>query len=98
MTCLGIVVLATVVLYHQFFLIGAVSTRVMAEFHISFTAYGAITVGPVTSAIDLWVAGLVWRAPRADAHNGGLLLSVAPLMGAVVLAESRYQFRPAPCS
>jgi hypothetical protein len=54
--------------------------------------------GPVTSAIDLWVAGLVWRAPRADAYDGGLLLSVAPLMAAVVLAESRYQFCAAPCS
>jgi hypothetical protein len=44
----------------------------------------------LTSAIeDLWVAGLVWRAPRADVYDGHLQLSVAPLMAAAVFAESR---------
>ena len=75
MTCLGIVVLATVVLYYQFFLIGAVSTRVMAEFHLSFTAYGAITVGAaVAGAVASLLAGIADRYGRANIITIGLAI------------------------
>ena len=75
MTCLGIVVLATVVLYYQFFLIGAVSTRVMAEFHLSFTAYGVITVGAaVAGAVASLLAGIADRYGRANIITIGLAI------------------------
>ncbi len=75
MTCLGIVVLATVVLYYQFFLIGAVSTRVLAEFHISFTAYGAITAGAaVAGAVASLLAGIADRYGRANIITIGLAI------------------------
>jgi MFS transporter, ACS family, D-galactonate transporter len=73
MTCLGIVVLATVVLYYQFFLIGAVSARVLAEFHISFTAYGAITIAAaLAGAAASLLAGLADRYGRANIITAGL--------------------------
>jgi ACS family D-galactonate transporter-like MFS transporter len=73
MTCLGIVVLATVELYYQFFLIGAVSARVLAEFHISFTAYGAITIGAaVAGAVASLLAGIADRYGRANIITIGL--------------------------
>jgi MFS transporter, ACS family, D-galactonate transporter len=75
MTCLGIVVLATVVLYYQFYLIGAVSTRVLAEFHISFTAYGAIIIGAaVAGAVASLLAGIADRYGRANIITIGLAI------------------------
>ena len=75
MTCLGIVVLATVVLYYQFYLIGAVSTRVLAEFHISFTAYGAIIIGAaVAGAVASLLAGIADRYGRATIITIGLAI------------------------
>jgi MFS transporter, ACS family, D-galactonate transporter len=75
MTCLGIVVLATVVLYYQFFLIGAVSARVLAEFHISFIAYGAITIGAaVAGAVASLLAGIADRYGRATIITIGLAI------------------------
>ena len=75
MTCLGIVVLATVVLYYQFYLIGAVSTRVLAEFHISFTAYGAIIIGAaVACAVASLLAGIADRYGRANIITIGLAI------------------------
>jgi MFS transporter, ACS family, D-galactonate transporter len=75
MTCLGIVVLATVVLYYQFYLIGAVSTRVLAEFHISFTAYGAIIIGAaVAGAVASLLAGIADRYGRTNIITVGLAI------------------------
>jgi MFS family permease len=73
--CLGIVVLATVVLYYQFYLIGAVSTRLLAQFHISFTAYGAIIIGAaVTGAVASLLAGLADRYGRVNIITVGLAI------------------------
>ena len=75
MTCLGIVVLATVVLYYQFYLIGAVSARVLGEFHISFTAYGAIIIGAaVTGGVASLLAGIADRYGRANIITAGLAI------------------------
>jgi MFS family permease len=75
MTCLGIVVLATVVLYYQFFLIGAVAARVLAQFHISFTGYGAITAAAaLAGAVASLLAGFADRYGRANIITTGLVM------------------------
>jgi Major Facilitator Superfamily len=93
MTCLGIVVLATVVLYYQFFLIGAVSTRVMAEFHLSFTAYGVITVGAaVAGAVASLLAGIADRYGRANIITIGLAIVGLLCLAGVPHVHSKASF------
>ena len=66
-TCLGIVVLATIVLYYQFYLVGAVATHILAEFHMSFTYYVNIgVVGYIVGAVGLVRAGVADRYGRGE--------------------------------
>ena len=43
-TSLGIVVVATIVLYYQFYLAGSVATHIIADYHMSFVYYVNISV------------------------------------------------------
>jgi MFS family permease len=73
---LGITVLATVVLYYELYIAGAVATQIIAEFHMTFTYFVFISViGNLIGAFASLFAGLADRWGRANLVVGGLLLT-----------------------
>ena len=74
-TCLGIVVLATIVLYYQFYLAGALATHILAEYHMSFVYYVNISVvGYILGAAASFVTGAADRYGRVNIITIGLFL------------------------
>lgn len=70
---LGIVVLATIVLYYEAYVGGAVSPAIIAGYHISFTFYvNMIVIGNAIGAFSSLVAGLADRWGRANLVVYGL--------------------------
>ena len=70
---LGIVVAATVVLYYELYVPGAVATAIMAQYHLGFATYVNITVvGSLFGAFASLVAGLADRWGRANLVAYGL--------------------------
>jgi MFS family permease len=75
MLSLGIVVLATITLYYQFYLSGAVATKILPEFDMSFTYFVNISVvGYVLGAVASFVAGIADRYGRANIVTAGLFI------------------------
>ncbi|HEV7212688.1 MAG TPA: MFS transporter, partial [Blastococcus sp.] len=73
---LGITVLATVVLYYELYIAGAVATQIIAEFHMTFTFFVFVSViGNAIGAFASLFAGLADRWGRANLVVGGLLLT-----------------------
>jgi sugar phosphate permease len=76
MTYLAITVLATVVLYYELFIQGAVATRIIAQYHFTFTQFVFVAVvGNAVGAFASLAAGLADRWGRANLVVGGLLLT-----------------------
>jgi ACS family D-galactonate transporter-like MFS transporter len=73
---LAITVLATVVLYYELYVGGAVATQIIAEFGFSFTAFVFVSViGNAVGAFASLFAGLADRWGRANLVVGGLLIT-----------------------
>jgi MFS transporter, ACS family, D-galactonate transporter len=73
---LGITVLATVVLYYELYIAGAVATQIIAEFGMSFTFFVFVSVvGNLVGAFASLFAGLADRWGRANLVVGGLLIT-----------------------
>ncbi|MGY1784463.1 MFS transporter [Geodermatophilus sp. SYSU D00698] len=73
---LGITVLATVVLYYELYVGGAVATQIIAELGYSFTGYVFVSViGNLVGAFASLFAGLADRWGRANLVVGGLLIT-----------------------
>lgn len=73
---LAITVLATVVLYYELYIAGAVATQIIAEFHMTFTYFVFVSViGNAVGAFASLFAGLADRWGRANLVVGGLLLT-----------------------
>jgi MFS family permease len=73
---LGITVLATVVLYYELYVPGAVATQIIAEFHFSFTYFVFVSViGNAVGAFASLFAGLADRWGRANLVVWGLLIT-----------------------
>src|SRR6059058_5222411 len=73
---LGITVLATVVLYYELYIAGAVATQIIAEFGMTFTFFVFVSViGNAVGAFASLFAGLADRWGRANLVIGGLLLT-----------------------
>ncbi|WP_448639505.1 MFS transporter [Geodermatophilus sp. URMC 63] len=73
---LGITVLATIVLYYELYIAGAVATQIIAEFGISFTYFVFVSViGNAVGAFASLFAGLADRWGRANLVVGGLLIT-----------------------
>jgi ACS family D-galactonate transporter-like MFS transporter len=73
---LAITVLATVVLYYELYIAGAVATQIIAEFGMSFTYFVFISViGNLVGAFASLFAGLADRWGRANLVVGGLLVT-----------------------
>lgn len=73
---LGITVLATIVLYYELYVQGAVATKIIEDFGFSFTGFVLISVlGNAIGAFASLFAGLADRWGRANLVVGGLLLT-----------------------
>jgi MFS family permease len=73
---LAITVLATVVLYYELYIQGAVATSVIRDFHMTFTFFVMVNVvGNAVGAFASLLAGLADRWGRANLVVGGLLIT-----------------------
>ena len=73
--CLAIVVLATVVLYYQFYLAGGLATHILADYHMSFRFFvNTSVVGYVLGAIASFATGVADRYGRANIVVVGLMV------------------------
>jgi MFS transporter, ACS family, D-galactonate transporter len=73
---LAITVLATITLYYELYVVGSVSTLVLANLHMSFTFFVVIlAVGNLVGAFGSLFAGLTDRLGRANLVVGGLLVT-----------------------
>jgi MFS family permease len=73
---LAITVLATVVLYYELYIGGAVATQIIADYGFSFTFFVMVSViGNLVGAFASLFAGLADRWGRANLVVGGLLLT-----------------------
>lgn len=79
---LAITVLATVALYYELYIPGAVATAIIADLHMSFTFFVFVSVvGNLVGAFASLFAGLADRWGRANLVVGGLLIT-AVIIGA----------------
>jgi ACS family D-galactonate transporter-like MFS transporter len=73
---LAITVLATVILYYELYIPGAVATQIISDLHLSFTFFVFVSVvGNLVGAFASLFAGLADRWGRANLVVGGLLLT-----------------------
>ena len=73
---LGITVLATVTLYYELYIQGAVATQIIGDLGFTFRQFVfAIVIGNAVGAFASLGAGLADRWGRANLVVGGLLLS-----------------------
>jgi MFS family permease len=73
---LAITVLATITLYYELYVVGSVSTLVLANLHMSFTFFVVLlAVGNLVGAFGSLLAGLTDRLGRANLVVGGLLVT-----------------------
>ncbi len=91
--CLGIVVLATIVLYYQFYLAGAVATHIIAEYHMSFVYYVNISVvGYILGAVASFFAGVSDKYGRANIVTVGLFVVGLLCLLGIPLTHSKVAF------
>ena len=92
-TCLGIVVLATIVLYYQFYLAGALATHILAEYHMSFVYYVNISViGYIFGAAASFATGAADRYGRVNIITVGLFIVGLLCLIGIPLAHSKLAF------
>ena len=92
-TCLGIVVLATIVLYYQFYLAGALATHILAEYHMSFVYYVNISVvGYILGAAASFVTGAADRYGRVNIITVGLFVVGLLCLFGIPLVHSKLGF------
>lgn len=73
---LAITVLATVILYYELYIQGAVATRIIADLDMTFTYFVIVSVvGNAIGAFASLLAGLADRWGRANLVVGGLLIT-----------------------
>ena len=99
LACLGIVVLATIVLYYQFYLAGAVAAGtegkngILVDYHMSFVYYVNIAViGYLLGAAASFVTGLADRYGRANIVTIGLFVVALLCLIGIPLAKSKLGF------
>ena len=97
--CLGIVVLATVVLYYQFYLAGAVAAGtegkngILVDYNMSFVYYVNIAViGYILGAIASFAAGFADRFGRVTIITVGLFVVALLCLIGIPLADSKVGF------
>ena len=90
---LTITVLATIVLYYEFYVGGSVSTLLLANLHMSFTFFVLILAfGNLVGAFGSLFAGLADRWGRANLVVGGLLISGVIVAFIIPTATNKWAF------
>jgi len=93
---LGITVLATVTLYYELYIQGAVATQIIGDLGFTFRQFVfAIVIGNAVGAFASLGAGLADRWGRANLVVGGLLLSGLLIAFAMPNASSKAQYTAA---
>jgi MFS family permease len=93
MSYLAITVVATITLYYQLYVQGAVAPKVIQQYHWSFTGLVVSTViGATFGAFASLAAGLADRWGRANLVVGGLLLTGLLMTFAMPNASSRTEY------
>lgn len=97
--CLGIVVVATVVLYYQFYLAGAVAAGtdgkngILVDYDMSFVYYVNIAVvGYVLGAVASFVSGVADKYGRVNIITTGLVIVALLCLVGIPLADSKVGF------
>ncbi len=90
---LGIVVLATIMLYYQLYIPGAVSPSIIAYYHMTFSYYVYIVViGNAVGAFGSLLAGLADRWGRANLVAYGLVVTALLTLFGVPNAPNKLTF------
>src|SRR3954470_12520236 len=90
---LGITVLATIVLYYELYIQGAVATKIIEQFGFTFTEFVLVLV--ISNGIGAFaslVAGLADRWGRANLVVGGLIITALLVLFAVPNATSKAEY------
>jgi ACS family D-galactonate transporter-like MFS transporter len=89
-TYLAITVLATIVLYYELYVQGAVATKIIQEFHFSFTQFVFVAViGNAVGAFASLFAGLADRWGRANLVVAGVLITGLLILFAIPHAHDK---------
>jgi len=89
-TYLAITVLATIVLYYELYVQGAVSTKIIGELHFSFTQFVFVAViGNAVGAFASLFAGLADRWGRANLVVAGVLITGLLILFGIPHAHNR---------
>ena len=92
-TSLGIVVAATIILYYEFYLAGAVAAHIIAQYHMSFVYYVNISVaGYLLGAVASFVTGVADRYGRANIVVVGLFVTGLLSLVGIPNAHSKLSF------
>jgi MFS family permease len=90
---LGVVVLATVLLYYELYVTGAVAPEIIADYHMSFPYFvGILVVGNAIGAFTSLLAGLADRYGRANLVVIGLLLTGLLTAFGIPACDTKLQF------
>ncbi|TWP34242.1 MFS transporter [Leekyejoonella antrihumi] len=85
--------MATIVLYYQFYLAGAVATRILADYHMSFVYYVNISVvGYLFGAVASFATGVADRYGRANIVTVGLFVVALLCLFGIPAAGSSLAF------
>ena len=96
---LGIVVLATIILYYQLYVAGAVAPQILAHYHMTFRFYVYITVvGNAIGAFTSILAGLADRWGRANMVAYGLGLTGLLVLFGIPNAPDEWAFAILVCA
>jgi MFS family permease len=97
--CLGIVVVATIVLYYQFYLAGAVAAGtngkngILVDYHMTFTYYVYIAVvGYILGAVASFVTGIADKVGRVNIITVGLVIVALLCLIGIPAADSKVGF------
>lgn len=90
---LAVTVLATIVLYYEFYVQGAVSTQIIQHFGFSFTGFVFVQViGSAVGAFASLAAGLADRVGRANLVVVGTLVTALLILFALPGASSQVEY------
>jgi ACS family D-galactonate transporter-like MFS transporter len=93
MLYLGITVLATITLYYELYIQGAVATKIIQHFGFTFTQFVfVLVIGNAVGAFASLAAGLADRWGRANLVVGGLLLTGLLILFAIPNASSKAEY------
>ena len=90
---LGITVAATITLYYELYIQGAVATKIIAHYGFTFTQFVfVLVIGNALGAFASLAAGLADRWGRANLVVGGLLLTGLIILFALPNASSKAEY------